>query len=90
MLSQIDMWRRSPSAAIWLAVASSVFFALLFWFWERELLWMLAVLLPPIWSPAIYQRFGNDGEPLTGRLAGFLVGGLAALMCIGVIVYLIV
>ena len=30
---------------------------------------MLAVLLPPIWSPAIYQRLGNDGE-LTFRGGG--------------------
>jgi hypothetical protein len=62
VLSQIDQLRQSPTTSILLAATSSLFVALLFWFWEREALWMLAVLLPPIWSPVIYQRLGNESD----------------------------
>ena len=89
MLSQIDQWSQSPRTTVLLAATSSLVVALLFWFWERELLWMLAVLLPPIWSPVIYRRLDNDGElRLGGRAVGLLLAGLALSFALGVLVYL--
>lgn len=90
MMNQIDNWRQSPRTTVLFAVASSLFFALLFWFWERDLLWMLAVLLLPIWSPVIYQRFAERSDLIFSRRAvGFVLAGLAALLGVGVLIYLI-
>ena len=89
MLSQIDQLRQSRTTPILLATTLSLFFALLFWVWEREALWMLAVLLPPIWSPVIYQRFSNESElRLGGRAREALIAGLVLLLGLGVLVYL--
>jgi hypothetical protein len=89
VLSQIDQLRQSPTTSIVVAAISSLFFALLFWIWEQEALWMLAVLLPPIWSPVIYQRLGNESDlRLDGRARGVLLAGLVLLLGLGALVYL--
>lgn len=89
MLSQIDQLRQSPTTSIVVAAISSLFFALLFWIWEREALWMLAVLLPVIWSPVIYQRLGSESDlKLGGRARRVLLAGLVLLLGLGVLVYL--
>ena len=77
------------SSACFLRSLCLLFFALLFWIWEQEALWMLAVLLPPIWSPVIYQRLGNESDlRLDGRARGVLLAGLVLLLGLGALVYL--
>ncbi len=81
-------WRGSTSLSIALALAASVFFALVFWIWERSMLWMLAVVLPPIWSPVIVQRVaGEDGVEADRRLIAALLIGLALLVAAGLVAY---
>ena len=55
MLNHVEGWRDSQDVAVTVALVSLVLFALLFWIWERDLVWMLAVILPPIWSPVVYR-----------------------------------
>lgn len=88
MLNHIDRWRGSQSMAVLLAAVSSVFFALLFWIWERDLFWMLAVILPPIWSPVIYRRFMHGDAQQVSRVAvGGLLIGLVLLLGVGLLAY---
>lgn len=89
MLDHSESWRDSQSLTTILAVVSSILFAALFWIWERELLWMLAVILPPIWSPVIYRRFNNSSVPTANRMAvGALMIGLAVALVVGLLAYL--
>ena len=88
MLNHAEGWRGSQGLATILAIASSLFFAILFWTWERDLLWMLAVILPPIWSPVVYRRFVDDEAQELNRMAvGGLLIGLFVLFGLGLLVY---
>ena len=88
MLNQTHYWRQSQKLAVGLAVALSLFFALLFWIWERDLLWMLSIVLLPIWSSVIYRRFSDDPKPATPRRAlGLVLVGLVALLGTGLVFY---
>ncbi len=88
MTNHATGWRASGGATVGLALVSSVFFAALFWIWERNLLWMLAVILPPIWSPLIYQRYTSDAsQSVNSVVVVGLVTGLAVLACIGLAAY---
>ena len=81
-------WIRSQNAKHVLAGAASLTITLLFLIWERELVWMLAVLLPPIWAPVLYDRFTGDNAPATPRWAVWaLVIGSVVLVGLGVIVF---
>lgn len=73
-----------------LAVGTSLFFAALFWIWERDLLWMLVVMLPPIWSPVIYQRFGDDTRDVDRTAVAASLIGLALLVGVGLLLYVVV
>jgi hypothetical protein len=88
MLNQVDHWRQSQNAALWVAAAPSLFVALLFLVWERELLWMFAVLLPPIWAPTLYAQFGNVEPQPTGRALGAFALGLVILLAVGLGLFL--
>ncbi|MGI9607142.1 MAG: hypothetical protein ACR2P0_13475 [Acidimicrobiales bacterium] len=88
MVDQTHHLRQSPKLAIGLAAGSSLFFGLLFWIWERDLLWMLPIVLLPIWSSVVYQRFSDEPAPAPPRLAiGLALGGLAALLVAGFALY---
>ena len=81
-------WVRSQNAKYALAGAASLVIALPFLIWERELVWMLAVLLPPIWAPVLYDRFTGDNAPTTPRWAVWaIVIGSVALVRVGVLVF---
>lgn len=90
MLDRIEGRNGSHRMAVMLALTASVFFGLVLWYLERDLLWMLAVLLPPIWSPVIYQRYATDDPPTVKRVAAAAVLlGLVALFGVALLVYLI-
>ena len=90
MLDRTAGWRNSSGPAVTLALATSVFFALIFWVWERELLWMLAILLPPIWSPVFYRYAAADDPRTTNRVViSLLALGLVALLGVAVLVFFI-
>ena len=88
MLNHAEHWRGSQGLAVVLATVSTILFALLFWVWERDLLWMLAVILPPIWSPVIYRRFVEEEPRRVNRIAvGGVVVGLALVLGVGLLAY---
>lgn len=88
MLHHIEDWRGPKGVAVTVALVSSVSFALLFWIWERDLLWMLAVILPPIWSPVLYRHFRDeDVRNVSWVPVGGLLIGLVLLFGIGLFVY---
>ena len=81
---------RSQNTKYVLAGAVSLIIAVLFLIWEKELLWMLAVLLPPIWAPVLYDRFTGDNAPTSPRWAvGALLAGSVVLLGVGVLVYVL-
>lgn len=73
---------------VMLALATSIFFGSVLWLWNSDLLWMLAVLLPPIWSPVMVRRFGHE-EPQTFRRVAVIgvAAGLAILLAVLVVVF---
>jgi hypothetical protein len=80
--------REDPKTSVAVAGAASVTIAVLFWVWERDLLWMLAVLLPPIWSPVIYRYVGADSlAGPTRRGAALLAAGLAVAAVLAIVVF---
>lgn len=83
--------RRLEGVNVALALALSVIFGALFWIWERELLWMLAVTLPPIWSPVIYRHFASEDSRRVSRVAiAGLVAGLAVLAGAGLLTWIVI
>ena len=86
----VEQAKRGRRAAVWMAAAASVLIALLFWFWERDLIWMVAVLLPLIWIPMIHHRFGDDRDGVRTWAVPAMFGGLVLLACLAVFVYLAV
>ena len=81
-------WRREPRTSLALAAAVSAVFAIVFWVWERDLLWMLTVILAPIWSPVIYRHFAEEEQRAASRmLVGALVAGLAVMAGVAIIVF---
>ena len=81
---------RSPVlTVVFVALATLVLDALI-WVYERDLLWMLAVLLPPLWMPVILQFSEEDRAPERSRLATWgVAAGLGARSFLAVIIYFI-
>lgn len=90
MLNHSEHRNESNLLPVVFAVVTSLFFGVLLWLWERDLVWMLAVLLPPIWTPVIYRRFGSEDDAMLGRraVAGLLLG-LVALVGLGLVVFVL-
>lgn len=88
MLDHIERPSASDTTAVVLAIVSSVLLGLLIWIVNKDLLWMLAVLMPPVWSPVIYRRFGPEGSGTVSRV-GVAVAllGLVAMLGIAVLVF---
>ena len=91
MLSQLDYWKGSPQAAAWFASVTTVLFAGLIWVVNRDLLWMMVVLVPPIWSPVLAHRFFDEtgSSAPTTRAVGALAAGLVALLGLAVLLFLV-
>lgn len=87
----VSNMRQDPRVSIAVAAVASVGLAVLFWVWERDMLWMLGALLPPIWIPVVYQQ--TDQGEASGTKPGFLafvLGGLVLLAFVALVVFLVV
>ena len=62
MLDHTEPRNDSNLLPVMFALVTSLFFGVLLWLWDRDLVWMLAALLPPIWTPVIYRRFGSEDD----------------------------
>ena len=94
MLPQGGDPNRSTAVMVVLAVGSTLFFVVVLVALARDLLWMLIVILPAIWLPAIVPFISdpNDerrqrrllmGSVVLGALV--VVGRLMATMLLGVV-----
>ncbi len=85
-----DESTRLQLRALLLAASATVLLGALIWVYEREMLWMLAVLLPPIWIPTLSPNLSTDQLSERSRTAMWLVAaGLTVLAVLAVLVYLI-
>jgi hypothetical protein len=92
MVSRLDSWRESPKAAIWFTVATSLLFVVIILVVNPNLLWMMVVLLPPIWSPVIAHRYFDGAaasQQPANRGIGVLLAGLAALLGLAVLLFFV-
>ena len=90
MLSKGGAPRQSATVTIILAIIATLFFGTLLFVFGRDALWILIIILPPIWIPAVmpFVSDPDDDERQTRFLIGSVVIGALVVFVFAVLVFL--
>jgi hypothetical protein len=88
MLHHLDRPERRGLLSLLFALVASIVLAILVWVVAESRLWLLAVILPPIWVPLLVDRLGDTGTRAT-RPVALAIAALGLVMLIAVVLLVV-